>query len=83
MTSNLRRQIDGVRKCLNVVTGVWLLYLSSNVKEKKNPHSTQTPNTCVCVILTHVDRMNTVFLITKPSWRQAVKLKPTGSNCRC
>lgn len=22
--------------------------------------------------------MNTVFLITKPSWRQAVKLKPTG-----
>lgn len=44
---------------------------------------TSSANTCLCVILTHVDRMNTVFLTTKPSWRQAVRLKPTGAYCRC
>lgn len=27
--------------------------------------------------------MKTDCLITKPSWRQAVRLKPTGSSCRC
>lgn len=40
-------------------------------------------NTCVCVVLTRVDRMKTDCLITKPWWRQAVRLKPTGSSCRC
>lgn len=50
---------------------------------KKTTVYRSSKNTCVCVILTHVDRMNTVFLITKPSWRQAVRLKPTGTYCRC
>lgn len=66
---------------LLVVTGVWLLYLSSNAKGK--PVYTSSKNNCECVILTHVDRMNTIFLITKTSWRQAVRLKPTGAYCRC
>lgn len=50
---------------------------------RKTTVYTSSKNTCVCVILTHEDRMNTVFLITKPSWRQAVMLKPTGACCRC
>lgn len=44
---------------------------------------TSSWNTCVCVILAHVDRMNTVSLITRPSWRQAVRMKPIGAHCRC
>lgn len=50
---------------------------------RKTTVYTSSKNTCVCVVLTHVDRMNTVFLITKPSWRQAVRLKPRGAYCRC
>lgn len=50
---------------------------------RKTTVYTNSKNTCVYVILTHVDRMNTVFLITKPSWRQAVRLKHTGAYCRC
>lgn len=33
--------------------------------------------------VTRVDRMNTASLITKPWWRQAVRLQPTGAQCRC
>lgn len=44
---------------------------------------TSSKNTRIYVILTRVDRTNTVFLITKPSLRQAVRLKPTRAYCRC
>lgn len=50
---------------------------------KENHSVNRLKKTLVHVILTHVDRMNTVFLITRPSWRQAVRLKPTGAHCRC
>lgn len=72
------RQIDGTDKWLNVVAGVgcYTCLRTTTVY-------TCSENTCVCVILTHVGRMNTVFLITEPSWRQAVRFKPTGASCRC
>lgn len=58
---------------------------SIHIKEcrKKSAVHTNSENTCVCVILTHVDRMNTVFLITESWWRQAVRLKPRGADYRC
>lgn len=37
----------------------------------------------VIVILTHADKLSAVFLITRPSQRQVVRLKPTGASCRC
>lgn len=57
---------------------IWLL-LSGNDQERRRCCG----NACVCVVLTRVDRMKTDCLITKPSWRQAVRLKPTGSSGRC
>lgn len=50
---------------------------------RKTSVYTSSENTCVCVILTDVDRTNTVFLITTALWRQAVRLKPTRASCRC